>query len=108
MKLRPRSFKESAFIKKKTLTFADKISNTHGLEKEEYHRLLQNAVATTYKKSSNEIARRINCKRIKYIKEANILDQVEVNGTANCFISLKSHKVNFLNHLARKLLTRLK
>ena len=30
--------------------------------------------------------------------DANILDKVEVNGTANCFITLKDHKANFLNH----------
>ena len=34
---------------KKTMTFADKTSNMYRLEKEEYHRLLQNAVTTTYK-----------------------------------------------------------
>ena len=28
-------------------------------------------------------------------KEANILDKVELNGTANCFITLKDHKANF-------------
>ena len=69
---------------KKTLTFADKTSNMYRLEKEEYRRLLQNAVTTTYKKSNKETERRINCEGIKYAKEANILDKVEVNGTANC------------------------
>ena len=39
---------------KKTLTFADKTSDMYRLEKEEYHRLLQNAVTTTYKKSNKE------------------------------------------------------
>ena len=34
---------------KNTLTFADKTSNTYRLEKEEYRRLLQHAVTTTYK-----------------------------------------------------------
>ena len=48
-------------------------------EKEEYHRLLQNVVTTTYKKSNKETDKRISCKGIKYTKEANILDKVEVN-----------------------------
>ena len=61
---------------KKTLTFADKTSNMYRLEKEEYRRLLQNAVTTTYKKSNKETERRINCEGIKYAKEANILDKV--------------------------------
>ena len=83
---------------KKTMTFADKTSNMYRLEKEEYHRLLQNAVTTTYKKSNKETERKINCEGIKYAKEADILDKVELNGTANCFITLKDHKGNFLNH----------
>ena len=62
------------------------------LDKEEYCHLLQNAVTTTYKKSNKETERRINCEGIKYAKEKNILDKVEVNGTANCFITLKDHK----------------
>ena len=74
------------------------------LEKEEYRQLLQNTVTTTYKKSNKETERRINCERIKYAKEANILDKVEVNGTANCFVTLKDHKENFLNHLTRRLI----
>ena len=79
---------------KKTMTFADKTSNMYRLEKEEYHRLLQNAVTTTYKKSNKETERKINCKGIKYTKEANILGKVEVNGTANCFITLHAQHQN--------------
>ena len=48
------------------------------LEKAEYHPLLQNAVTTTHTNSNKDTARRINCKRIKYANEANILDKVEV------------------------------
>ena len=45
---------------------------------EEYHRLYQNTVAT-YKKSSKEAERRITFERIKYAKEAKILDMVKVS-----------------------------
>ena len=83
---------------KETLTFADKTSNMYRLDKEEYRHLLQNTVTTAYKKSNKKTERRISCEGIKYAKEANILDKVEVNGTANCFITLKDHKANFLNH----------
>ena len=89
---------------KKTMTFADKTSNMYRLEKEEYHRLLQNAVTTTYKKSNKETERKTNCEGIKYAKEANILDKVALNGTANCFITLKDHKANFLNHPTTRLI----
>ena len=74
------------------------------LDKEEYRHLLQNTVTTAYKKFNKKTERRINCEGIKYAKEANILDKVEVNGTATCFISLKDHKANFLNHPATRLI----
>ena len=89
---------------KKTLTFADKTSNIYRLEKEEYRRLLQNAVTATYEKFDKETERRINCKGIKYTKEANILDKVQVKGTTNCFVTLKDHKVNFLNNPTTRLI----
>ena len=53
---------------KKTLTFANKTSSMYRLKKEAYRRLLQNAVTTTYKKSTKETERRINCEGIKYAK----------------------------------------
>ena len=61
-------------------------------------------ISTTYKKSNKETERGINCEGIKYAKEANVLDKLEVNGTANCFITLKDHKVNFLNHPTTRLI----
>ena len=87
---------------KKTLTFADKTSNMCRLEKEEYRRLLQNAVTTTYKKSNKETERRINCKGIKYAHEANILDKqiLDQINSKLCEIKVKwmeEHcKLNFL------------
>ena len=87
------------------MTFTGKTSNVyHRRNKEEYRHLSQNAGTTTYKKSNKETERRINCEGIKYTKEANILDKVKVNGTANCFITLKDHKVNFLNHPTTRLI----
>ena len=62
------------------------------IEKAKYHYLLQKAVTTTYTKSNKETARRINCKGIKYTKEVNIPDNVQVNGTTNCFMTLTDHK----------------
>ena len=62
------------------------------IEKAKYHYLLQKAVTTTYTKSNKETARRINCKGIKYTKKVNTPDNVQVNGTANCFMTLTDHK----------------
>ena len=74
------------------------------LEKEEYRHLLQNVLTTTYKNSTKETERRVNCEGIKYAKETNILDKVGVNGTANCFITLKDHNVKFLYHPTTRLI----
>ena len=89
---------------RKTLTFANKTPNMYQLEKEEYHRLLQNAITTACRKSNKETERKINCKGIKDAKEGNILDKVKVNGTANCFITLKDHKANFLYNPTTRLI----
>ena len=35
---------------------------------------------------------------IKYAKQADIFDRIKINGTSNCFIALKDHKENFVNH----------
>ena len=70
--------------------------------------LLQNAVTTTYKKFTKETARRTNCEGIKYTNEANILAKVDVNGTVNCFITLKDRKRNFSNHTTTRLINHVK
>ena len=74
------------------------------LHKEEYRHLLQNALTTTSKESNKVTERRINCERTQYAKDSNILDKVEVSSTDNCFITLKGHKANFLNHPTTRLI----
>ena len=49
-------------------------------------------------------SRRINCKGIKYPKKAKKLDKGEVNSRANCFITLKDNKANFLNQPTARLI----
>ena len=44
----------------KTLTFADKTENIYKLTKEEYGKLINDAITTTYKKASNKIPNLIN------------------------------------------------
>ena len=50
----------------------------------------------------------MNCEGIKYVKETNILDKIKGNDTANCFISLKDHQANFLNHSTTRLINPVK
>ena len=82
----------------KTLTPADKTSNTHKLTKDEYNPLLDNTVTATYKKATKGIEDNINKEGIKYAKRADIFDRMKINSTSNCFITSEDHKENFANH----------
>ena len=84
---------------KKTLTPADKTSNIYRLNKNDYQNLLRNVVTTTYKKAIKNIGTKINKQGIKFTKQADILDKIEINGTGNSSVTLKDHKQNFLNIL---------
>ena len=88
----------------KTLTPADKTSNMCRLNKNNYQNLLRNAITTRYKKVNKSIGTKINKERIKFAKQADILDKIEINGTGNSFITLKDHKENFTNHPTTRLI----
>ena len=82
---------------KKTLTAADKTSNMYRLTKSEHEKLVNNAVTATYKKAPEGIKTKIDKEGIKIAEKAGVLDRMEVNGTGNCFVTLKDHKENFEN-----------
>ena len=82
----------------RTLTPADKTSSICRLKKEEYRHLLTNAITSTYEKATKDGAVKINRGGIKYVKEVKVSDRIAVNGTGNCFITLKDHNANFINH----------
>ena len=62
------------------------------------------AITTTYKKANKSIETKINKEGIKFAKQANILDKIEINSTGNSFITLKDHKENFTNHSTTRLI----
>ena len=74
------------------------------LSKEEYSKLLQNAVTSKYKKTDTCAATNINKEVIKHTREANIIDKIEISGRGNSFITLKDHKIYFLNRPITRLL----
>lgn len=88
----------------KTLTPADKTSNMYRLSKEEYRQLRTNAVTAKYKKASNKIKENVDKTGLKFAKRAGIADRMEVNGTNNCFVTLKDHKENFNNNPTTRLI----
>ena len=89
---------------KKTLTPADKTSNMYRLNKNDYQNLLKNGTTTTYKKVSKNIGTIINKEGIKFAKQADMLDNIEINGTGNSFVPLKDHKENLTNHPTTRLI----
>ena len=83
---------------KMTPTPTDKTSNMFILSKNNYQNLLRNAITTTYKKADENIGPKINKEGIKFAKQADTLDKIEVNDTDNPFVALKDHKKNFMSH----------
>ena len=83
---------------------ADKTSNMCRLNKNDYQNLLKNTITTTYKKANKNIGTIINKEGIKFAKQADILDKIEINGTGNSFVTLKHHKENFTNHPMTRLI----
>ena len=84
----------------KTRIAADKTSNMDRLTKEEYNKMRRNAITSTYKKTDGNIKKRINEKGKEIVIKSfdNIIDRMDVNAQSNCFIIIKDHKENFLNH----------
>ena len=77
---------------KETLTPADKTSNLYRLNKNDYQNLLTNAITTTYQKASKNTGTKINKEGIKFAKQGDILDKIEMIGTGNSFVTLKTTK----------------
>ena len=88
----------------KTLTPADKTSNMYRLIKNDYQKLLRNAIRRTYKKSNKNIGTKTNKEGIKFVKQTDILGKIEINGTGNLFITLKDQKENFTSHPTTRLI----
>ena len=65
---------------KTTWTFADKTSNVYKVLKEQYEKLVNNAIMTSYKKISN-----------KAFKDKEVIKKIFVNDKQNCFITIKDH-----------------
>ena len=88
----------------KVCTPADKTSHWYKISKEEHKQLLNNAVTSTYKKCSEKIATRVNDQGKKFAKKKGVLEKIEINGTSNCFITLKDHEENFANNPTTRLI----
>ena len=82
----------------KTMTFADKTSNMYRLNKDEYDKLINNSITSTYKKANKNISKQVNKAGKTILKNKEVIKRMEINTEANCFITLKDHKENFANN----------
>lgn len=87
-----------------TLTQADKTTNMYKLSKDKYNQLITNSITTTYKKTNEAKTVKINEEGKKIAGRTGILNRLYVNGTDECFITLKDHKPNFQNKLQTRLI----
>ena len=60
----------------------------------------RNAITSTYKKTNNNIKKRIDMKGKQIMENVDkgILDRMDINSKNTCFITLKDNKENFLNN----------
>ena len=70
------------------------------LTKGERNKMHRNAITSACRKANGYIKNRINEKRKEIVKKSfdNIIDRMDVNTESSCFITIKNHKENFLNH----------
>ena len=88
---------------KTILTFADKTSNIYKVPKEQYEKLLNNAITTSYKEVSKKTQDQIKNQEKNILNNKEVIKRMFVNGKQNCFITLK-HKPNFHNNPKVRLL----
>ena len=60
--------------------------------------MINNAITSKYKKASNNIKKQINIDGKQILKNREVLNQLEINGENNSFLTLKDHKENFNNN----------
>ena len=60
----------------------------------------RNGITSTHKKANGNIKKRINEKGKEIVKMSfdNVIERRDVDAVSNCFITIKDHKENFLNH----------
>ena len=87
-----------------TLTFADKASNLYKFKKEQYNKMMNDSITTTYKKASMNIHNKINTDGKKLMKDKDTLKRMLENGKNACFTTMKYHKRTFKNNPKRRLI----
>ena len=89
---------------KTTITLADKTPNIYKVLKEQYEKLVNNAITTSYKKISNKAQDQINNHGKNKLKDMEVISRMLVDGKQKYFITSKDHNPNFQNNPIVRLL----
>ena len=84
--------------------FAELTSNLQKVPKEQYEKLVNNAITTSYKKIKKKAQGQINSQGKNMLKNKEVIKRMFVNGKQNCFITLEDHKSNFQSNPTVRLL----
>ena len=88
----------------KTMSFSDKTTNIYRLTREKYDKVLSNSITATYKKTNNNIKKKITATGKQVLRNNKVSKRMQANVGNNCFISLKDHKENFQNNPTARLI----
>ena len=86
------------------MTLADKTPNIYKVLKEQYEKLVNNAITTSYKKISNKAQDQINNHGKNKLKDKEVIRRMFVDGKQKYFITSKDHNSNFQNNPIVRLL----
>ena len=89
---------------KTTITLANKTSNIYKVLKEQYEKLVNNAITTSYEKISNKAQDQINNHGKNKLKDMEVIRRMLVDGKQKYFITSKDHNPNFQNNPIVRLL----
>ena len=82
---------------KKLTICADKSPNLYEMEVNDYKRMLQNNITTSYKKSTTNNKADIDNEAKQIVSSLGIADRVQCIAEKDAFITLKDHKETFRN-----------
>ena len=77
---------------------ADKTNNYYSVPIQQYKKLMQDNVTTTYKRSDEQMERANNLKAKEITDELDLSDRIQALAPKPAYVTLKDHKENFRNH----------
>ena len=86
------------------LVFADKLTNLYEMPDTDCNRLLDNNIASNYRKCETGVKHRITKETRKIAEQLNSFKKMDYHASRPAFITIKDHKPNFQNNTKCRLL----